>query len=169
MITFVPPVKGARRQVDKIALVCSGQGQPAPLAHLSTPSPGRRPGPLLRCLYGRGTTEHARAERNLRGAQSQEATSGFPCRLEQEVGEKQELRVHSLSGPWHSRGHLPGPVPPQAVLEPHGEEPRADPSEGRAHPGSGAGDQGGLDWWDRTRQGEMPLFFKTVSLSFSSF
>lgn len=49
------------------------------------------------------------AERNLRGAQSQEATSGFPCRLEQEVGEKQELGVHSLSGPWHSRGHHAGP------------------------------------------------------------
>lgn len=26
-----------------------------------------------------------------------------------------------MSGPWHTRGHLPPLVPPQAVLERHGE------------------------------------------------
>lgn len=54
LITFVPPVKGAKRQVDKIAacLLCTAPTSTTRSAHLSTPLPARRglpPGPLLRC------------------------------------------------------------------------------------------------------------------------
>lgn len=78
------------------------------------------------------------ADWNLRGTQSRVATSGFPPGW----GRMREKGKSWDPSPWRSCGRLPQPIPPLAVLEQRGDEPRGDPSKERADPGRGVAGNG---------------------------